>query len=307
MIVVFGSMNADLVFRVPSLPRAGETVMAPAYEVIPGGKGGNQAAAAARAGAEVRMAGQVGDDAFGRLLVSSLEGAGVDVSAVVAGTTRTGCAAICVDPQAENQIAVAGGANLEARSADVPDGWLSPKTILMMQMEVTPDENWALAARARKAGARVILNAAPATTLDGAAFGLLDVLIVNEIEAITVAGAAGVANHEPDGAAQALAERFGIACIVTLGGRGAAGFEGGRRHFADPLPVVPVDSTGAGDAFCGVFAASLDAGMGFDEALRRAGVGGALACTRVGAQTGMPAAAEIDARFADGSRGTDGL
>lgn len=297
MIVVFGSMNADLVFRVPSLPRPGESVLAPAYDVIPGGKGGNQAAAAARAGAETRMVGRVGNDEFGPLLMESLGRAGVDTSAVRPCEARTGCAAITVDPQAENQIAIACGANLEARAAHVPDDWLSPRTILMLQMEVPPEENWILADRARKAGGRVILNAAPAEPLGGAVFELIDVLIVNEIEAVTIAGAEGLPAGEATDAARALAERFGIACVVTLGAKGAAGFAGVREHFAAPLSVVPVDTTGAGDAFCGVFAASLDAGMDFDDALRRAGIGGALACTRTGAQTGMPDAPEIDAHF----------
>jgi ribokinase len=297
MIIVFGSLNADLVFRVPSLPRPGETVQTRAYEVIPGGKGGNQAVAAARAGARTRMVGCLGEDEFGRRLLESLSGAGVDTSAVTLRGERTGCAAICVDTGGENQIAVAGGANLEARAADVPEDWLTPDTIVMMQMEVTPEENWALAARAKEKGARVILNAAPAATLPESVFGQLDGLIVNELEATLVAGAAGLPDNDPQQAARALSDTFDLDCVVTLGSKGAAGFSRGQSYFTPPLPITPIDTTGAGDAFCGVFAASLDSGMNFDDALRRAGIGGSLACTRTGAQTGMPDAGAIDALF----------
>jgi ribokinase len=297
MIVVFGSLNADLVFRVPSLPVAGETVLTRAYTVVPGGKGGNQAVAAARAGAATRMAGCVGEDDFGQLLLASLNRVGVDTSAVARTGTFSGCAAISVDPGGENQIAVAAGANLEARAANVPEDWLTPDTTLMLQMEVAPEENWALATRARERGARVILNAAPAAALPESVLRLLDVLIVNELEACVVARAAGLAHDDPQRAARSMAQAYALDCVVTLGGEGAAGFSRGKCYVAPPHPITPLDTTGAGDAFCGVFAASLDNGMDFDDALRRAGIGGALACTRAGAQTGMADATEIDALF----------
>ncbi|MBE0529773.1 MAG: ribokinase [Rhodospirillales bacterium] len=293
MIVVFGSLNADLVFPVPSLPRPGETVLAPAYSVVAGGKGANQAYAAARAGAPTRMAGCIGDDEFGRVLLSSLSGAGVDTEGVLRCEQRTGCAAIAVDAAGENQIAVAAGANLEARAAQVPDDWLTPKTVLVLQMEVPAAENWTLIARAKQAGARVLLNVAPAAPVPPSVLEFVDVLIVNQTEAMVVAEAAGVPETDPIRAVRSLARGFKMTTVVTLGAKGAFACVGDDEWDVPPLKVSPIDTTGAGDAFCGVLAASLDAGLAFTEALRRAGTAGALACTRAGAQTAMADAADI--------------
>lgn len=293
MIVVFGSLNVDLVFRAPSLPRPGETVLAPEYTAIPGGKGANQAYAAARAGGAVRMVGCVGKDDFADILLSSLAGAGVDTGGVARVENRTGCAAIVVDARGENQIAVGAGANLEARAGQVPDSWLGPKATVVLQMEVPVAENWTLIGRAKQAGSRVILNVAPAGPVPPSVLEFVDVLVVNETEAMVVAEAAGIPEVDPVQAARSLARGHDLACVVTLGAKGAAAFTGDGDWEVPPLTIRPVDTTGAGDTFCGVLAASLDAGDSFAEALRRAGVGGALACTRAGAQTGMPDAAAI--------------
>lgn len=295
MIVVFGSLNVDLVFQLPSLPRPGETVLAPSYTAIAGGKGANQAFAAARAGATVRMTGCVGKDDFADIGLSSLAGAGVDTGGVTRGEGRTGCAAIAVDARGENQIAVAAGANLEARAEQVPDSWLGPKATVVLQMEVPEAENWALIGRAKQAGSRIILNVAPAGPVPPSVLEFVDVLVVNETEAIVVAEAAGIPEVDPIQAARSLARGHDMACVVTLGAKGAIAFTGSGDWEVPPLTVKPVDTTGAGDTFCGVLAASLDAGDSFAEALRRAGVAGALACTRAGAQTGMPDAAAIAA------------
>ncbi len=297
MIVVFGSLNADLVFRVPSLPRPGETVLAPAYAVVPGCKGANQAYAAARADAPTRMAGCVGNDEFGRVLLSSLSSAGVDTAGVLRCEQRTGCAAIAVDSRGENQIAVAAGANREARATQVPNDWLTPDTVLVLQMEVPAVENWALIARAKQAGGRVVLNVAPAAPVPPSVLEFVDVLIVNQTEAMVVAEAAGVPETDPIRAIRSLARGFGMTTVVTLGADGAFACAGDEEWEVPPLKVSPVDTTGAGDAFCGVLAAALDAGLAFTEALRRAGTAGALACTRAGAQTAMPDAADIEARL----------
>lgn len=299
MIVVFGSINVDLVFRVTSLPRPGETVLAPSYAAIAGGKGANQAFAAAKAGARVRMVGCVGDDDFADIVLSSLAGAGVDNDGVKRCGSRTGCAAIAVDARGENQIAVAAGANMEAHADQVPDAWLGPQTTVVLQMEVPAAENWALIGRAKQAGARVLLNVAPAMPVPPSVLEFVDILIVNETEAMVVAEAAGIPEIDPVDAARGLARGHDLACIVTLGSKGAVAFSGDGDWEVPPLAIKPVDTTGAGDTFCGVLAAALDAGADFSEALRRAGVGGALACTRAGAQTGMPDKAEIEARLHD--------
>lgn len=302
MIVVFGSLNVDLVMQVSTLPRPGETVLCPGYRMKAGGKGANQAVAAARAGAQVGMYGQVGDDAFGPFMTTTLGSEGIDVSGV--GTVRgrpTGCAAICVDDAAENLIAVASGANLDAAANQVPDAKLGAETTLLMQMEVPHAENWALLARARGRGARTILNVAPAAVVPRAALEQLDVLVLNEMEARTVAGDADLGISDgPAELAAALARLGGRTCVITLGSRGTVAADaGGTVWGVGVLPITPVDTTGAGDAYCGVLAAGLDGGLDLPEALHRAAVGAGLACLALGAQESLPRRADIDARLAE--------
>ena len=187
MIVVFGGLNMDLVFPVQHLPRPGETVLGTRYQTVAGGKGANQAVAACRAGAATAMAGCVGQDAFGDLVVEELRAAGVNGSAIGRVDEPTGCAAIGVDSAAENQIMVASGANLRARADQVPDSFLTPETTVLLQLEVTIEENWRLLARAKSAGARTVLNAAPAHPIPGHVLADLDALIMNEHETETIA------------------------------------------------------------------------------------------------------------------------
>ncbi len=310
MIVVFGSINADLVMAVETLPRAGETVLCPSYQVAPGGKGANQAAAAARAGAEVAMFGQVGADGFGDLAVQALADAGVDTGGVLRARAPTACAAIGVDKDGENQIIVASGANLQARADQVPDALLGPETTLVLQLEVPIEEIAALTARARRAGARIILNAAPAGPAPDAVLRSVDVLVVNGIEAEALCqeiggqgiggqGIGGQGTAGPEAAAMSLAETFGVICAVTLGGEGARAFGPEGAWSVDALRVTPVDTTGAGDAFVGVLAASLDSGCRFEQALHRASVGAGLACLAEGAQAALADGATIEARLSD--------
>lgn len=300
MIVVFGSLNLDLVLTVPALPRPGETVLCPGYVLKPGGKGANQAVAAARAGAEVRLFGRVGDDAFGRQLCQHLAGEGVDIAGVATDAAPTGCAAVCVDGQGENQIVVAGGANLALRADQVPDAVLTPAATVLMQMEVPAAQVQALIARARARGARTVLNLAPAGELPRAVLAELDVLVVNALEAAALAQRFGLTGATPRDHARALAASGPVTCVVTLGGAGALAAEpDGRLWHVPALPVAPVDTTGAGDAFCGVLAASLDAGDALPMALRCASVAAGLACLALGAQESLPGAAAIAARLAE--------
>jgi ribokinase len=300
MIVVFGSINADLVMIVDSLPRAGETVLCPSYQVAPGGKGANQAAAAARAGAKVAMFGQVGTDGFGDLAVRALADAGVDTGGVLRARAPTGCAAIGVDKAGENQIIVASGANLCARADQVPDALLGPETTLVLQLEVPVEEIARLAARAGRRGARIIFNAAPAGPVPDALLRSVDILVVNEFEAETLCqGIGGQGTGGPVAAARGLAETLGVICAVTLGGEGARAFGPEGAWTVDALKITPVDTTGAGDAFVGVLAASLDAARGFEESLHRASVGAGLACLAEGAQSALPDGAAIDKRLSD--------
>jgi ribokinase len=300
MILVFGSLNMDLVMTVPVLPKPGETVLCPGYTLKPGGKGNNQAVAAARAGAPVAMAGCVGPDAFGSGLVENLVRAGVDTSDINLVEQPTGCAMICVDADAENFITVASGANLAAASDRIADSKLGPGTTVLMQMEVPAEQNWALIRRAHDLGSRTVLNVAPAADVPSDILKLIDVLVVNEHEAADIGGRLGLSTSSSTGLARDLARTCGVTCVVTLGSAGALMAEsGGALWTAAPLKINPVDTTGAGDAFCGILTAALDGGAEPKDALHRASVGASLACMALGAQESLPTSEAIDARLRD--------
>ena len=283
MIVVFGGINLDLVAQVAQLPRPGETLTARTLVTAPGGKGANQALAARRAGAEVALHGAVGSDAFSEPALALLREAGVNLRGVRATDAPTGVALIHVEDSGENAITVIAGANLLAAASDVPDAALGPRTTLLLQLETRIDESLALATRGRRRGARVILNAAPALPLDRAWFDVVDVLIVNEHEAATLARELDLP-VEAGAFAAALARRRPVSIVVTLGARGALAVANDTRCVVPAFPVRCVDTVGAGDAFVGTLAAALDAESRLPRALARACAAGALACTRVGAQ-----------------------
>lgn len=301
MIVVFGSLNVDVMIAVETLPLPGETVLGPGYRLTAGGKGANQALAAARAGADVVMIGSIGSDPLAETAIADLKAAGIDLSRLARVEEPTGLAAICVDRAGENQIVVASGANTRTSATLVPDALLDSGTILVLQMEVPVSENLALMNRARARGCRVLLNAAPAAPLTLGALQQVDWLVVNEHEAGQLArhlGLGGVSNLQES--AQEIAKASGAIVIVTLGAAGATAFARDRDPLAVPaLPVHPVDTVGAGDAFVGGLAAAFDRGHQLQDALRFAAVGGALACLRTGAQPSLPSRAEIELRLPD--------
>jgi ribokinase len=281
MIVVFGSINVDLLVPVPHLPTRGETVLGGDYRIAPGGKGANQALAARRAGAEVTLAGAVGNDAFAEIALSLLRRDGVDLSLVAISARSTGCATITIDLAGDNQIAVSSGANLDTKAAQVSDHLLGPDTVLVLQREVPVAENAALIQRARGRGSRIVMSLAPAGPIAPARFEDIDISIANESEAIALGGDAANLIRE--------------ASIVTRGSAGAAAHLTGGDIIAVPaLAIDPIDSTGAGDTFAGVLAAGLDQGLSLDGALRRASAAAALACLMLGAQEAMPNRAAID-------------
>lgn len=292
MILVFGSINVDLAARVDALPRRGETIHAHGLAVSPGGKGANQALAARRAGADVALAGAVGGDAFARDALALLEAGGVDLAHVRRHDATTGVALIHVDAAGDNAITVVPGANAFATAEDVPEALLARATTLMLQLEVPAAQSLALARRARAAGARTMLNAAPATPLDAGWLGNLGVLVVNAIEARTLAPAFGVP-EPPEAFAASLARRHALDVVVTLGGDGALAAARGALYRVPAQAVQVVDTVGAGDAFAGALAAALDGGAGWPHALACAAVAGALACTRSGAQAALPDRAAI--------------
>lgn len=290
MIVVFGSINLDLIFALTHLPRPGETVLGPRTRIEPGGKGANQAVAAARDGAHVAMVGAVGHDALAEAALTLLRDAGVDLSRVVAtAEAATGCAAVQVDPAGHNAIAVGSGANLFTRASQVEDGLLTPTTTLVLQMEVDPNEIVTLITRARGRVGRIILNLAPAGPLPREILTAVDILTVNETEAVWIGDHLGVGDD-----ATAIRSALGVDVVRTLGGQGleAATRAGVFRLAA--RPVTPVDTTAAGDGFVGVMAASLDRGASLDAALRRATAAAGLCCTREGSQGSLPWATETD-------------
>ncbi|WP_372623985.1 ribokinase [Falsiroseomonas sp.] len=292
-VLVFGSANADLVFAVPNLPLPGETVLGEGVRSFPGGKGANQAVAAARDGAMVAFAGCVGRDGFAAVATGALREAGVDLSRLVVVDQPTGCAAICVDHAGRNQIAVAPGANLAARSAQVEDAALHPGVVLLLQMEVPAAEIAALVARAKARGARVVLNLAPPGELPAETLRALDLLVVNEHEAAVLAARLGCA---ADAAGLRAALRTDVA--VTRGEAGAEAATAAGLVAVPAFPVTPVDTTGAGDCWCGVLVAALDRGLPLAAAMRRAAAAAAIACTRPGAAAAMPEAAETEALLA---------
>ena len=284
MILVFGSINVDLVAPVPHLPQPGETVLGGDYALLPGGKGANQALAARRAGSEVVLAGAIGRDAFASIALSLLRRDGVDTRLVRELDRPTGCAAIMVSAAGENAIAVSPGVNSETRSDWVPDELLDPRTIVVAQMEVPFGETASLIRRARMRGARCLLNLAPALSLDPGLLSEIDLLVTNKREAMTLG---------PDPVE--LARRLRRGLVVTRGAAGAIVLLADGSALEVPaLSVDPVDTTGAGDTFVGVLAAALNLGSSFEQALSRASAAAGLACLAYGAQTAMPDAEAID-------------
>jgi ribokinase len=298
MIVVFASIILDHVAVVPRLPGPGETVIGPSYQVFPGGKGANQALAAARSGAPVKVGGAVGHDAAAESALVLLREDGVDLSGVEQVDLPTGAAFIGVDARGQNQIIVTAGANLKARASSLAAHIWTKGDILLLQCETPEAECVAIAKAAKAADARVILNAAPAGPVNADLIDLLDVLIVNEHEAVVFSVSRDWDERDPDLIAARVDRELGIACIATLGAEGCIGWSGGVRRSLPAPPVRVIDTVAAGDAFVGAFAASLHAGMGFSGALQRGIAAGSLACTRPGAQPSLPKAAEIEALVA---------
>jgi ribokinase len=290
LVVVFGSINLDLIFNLPRIPKPGETVLGPSTRIEPGGKGANQAVAAARDGAETIMAGAVGRDALADGAMRLLRAAGVNLDRVRAVEATTGCAAISVDPGGDNAIAVGSGANLLASASQVEDALLGPGSTVVLQMEVPPAETETLIARAKARGARVVLNLAPAAALAEASLLAVDVLVVNQTEAEWLAGHLGCPASAP-----ALHDRLGgVAVALTRGGEGAEVASHEAAWHEPALAIEAADTTAAGDCFVGVLAYRLDRGETLRAAVRRASVAAALCCTRHGSQGSLPLATETD-------------
>jgi ribokinase len=286
MILVAGSANLDFVVRANHIPLPGETVLGDNFQTFPGGKGANQAVASARAGgAPTHLLAAIGADAFAQPIEASLLEANVHLHALRDHALPTGCAFICVSFEGENAITVAPGANAALGPEHLPP--LSGFSHLLLQLETPLLTVTAYAMAARNQGVIVVLNAAPAQALAKELLAHVDILVVNQGELATVAGHAGTI-------VQCLKCIEVPTLVVTLGARGCIARSHGEMLFAPAFPVTTIDTTAAGDSFCGVLIAALSQGNTLEQALRRANAAGAMACTRVGAQASIPSAAEVD-------------
>lgn len=299
MIIVIGSLNIDLIATTPNLPRPGETVPGTDFSTAAGGKGANQALAARRAGAEVRMAGAVGDDQFSAPALELLDAAGVDLSHVKHRTVPTGTAVILVGGDGENMITVIPGANGTV-TADMARAALQragPGDTLLLQMEIPAAAIEASLAAARAQGVRSILNIAPLTGDVTRLSALADIVVANETEFERLSGKPAGSPAEIRACLETLHGARGQSLVVTLGADGVLAAHEGQIISVAAIPIKPVDTVGAGDTFCGYMAQALDAGLDFEAALRRASVAGALACLEHGAQPAIPLAADVDLRL----------
>ncbi|MFI9603753.1 ribokinase [Streptomyces sp. NPDC052043] len=294
-LLVVGSANADLVIGVERRPAAGETVLGSDLSVHPGGKGANQAAAAARLGARTALLARVGDDDHGRLLLDAQRAAGVDPAGVLVGGAPTGVALITVDPSGDNSIVVSPGANGRLTPEDVraAGALLRTSRVVSAQLEI-PLETVEETARNLAPGSRFVLNPSPPRPLPRELLKACDPLIVNEHEAKVILGGSE-AGDAPEDWARDLLALGPRSVVITLGGEGAlvASVDGVAR--VPSVKVDAVDTTGAGDAFTAALAWRLGAGATLEEAAAYAARVGALAVTRRGAQESYPTAAEVDA------------
>jgi ribokinase len=294
-IVIVGSLNMDLVVEVPLIPQPGETVLGKNFATFPGGKGANQAVAAARLGADVTMIGRVGADEFGEQLLDSARREGIDVSQIgIDDHTATGVAMIAVDASGQNSIAVASGANFRLTAQNVRQGWrqLTGIDLLVMPLETPLETIRTAILLAKESNVRVVLNPAPAQKLPLDILSHVDVLVPNEPETAQLTGLPLETDEDTHKAAQHLLAQGVGSVVLTLGSRGALVLDGTGSvpeftHVA-PYDVAIADTTAAGDAFVAALAVSLGEGASLVEATRFANACGALTVTKTGAQPSLP-------------------
>ena len=297
MITVLGSINMDLIAMVERLPTAGETVAGTDFSTAAGGKGANQALAAQRAGSDVRMCGAVGNDEFSNSALAFLSLAGADLSGVDHVDGPTGTALIMVDVDGENIISVVPGANgsVSDHQAQETVRQMERGDHLLLQLEIPSAAISAALDAARSAGVVSMLNIAPLTAEAASLAARADIVIANETEFELLARRTLTDNADRERELLSLHGKTGQTLIVTLGADGVMAARDGSLVQARGLTIEPKDTVGAGDTFCGYLASGLDAGMAFDDALKRAAVAGSLACLKTGAQPAIPEASEVQA------------
>ena len=298
LIVVLGGINMDLVASTERVPAPGETVFGRSFHTAPGGKGANQAVAAARLGANMRMVGRVGQDEFGPSLIAGMEKEGIDVSGVAVDPDNpSGIAMIILDDDKQNYIIATYGANLasDARQVNAVEAALDGADALLLQLE-TPLEVAIESARiARRRGVRVVWDPAPALDMGREAYALCDVLTPNQVEAEFLTGVRVTDTDSARLAARALADTGVSSPVITLGEEGAFYIADGEEGFAPPFEVNIIDTVAAGDAFSAGLAVALAEGGSLPEAVRYGCAAGGLAVSRTGAQEAMPYRHEVDA------------
>ena len=307
MITVVGSLNIDLVVQAPRMPVPGETIVGHGFHIVPGGKGANQAVAAARLGAQVTMVGRGGNDGFGQMQRQAMEALGIDTDFLITDEEApTGTAVIIVDAQGQNSIVVVSGANRRLTPADVEAARqaIGASDALLLQLESPIPTVQRAAEVARDRGVPVILNPAPAPTqpLPGPLLRSVDYLIPNEVEATALTGIQAVDQSGAERAAASLQTQGIETVIVTLGAQGALAVSPQRVIHAPAFLVKAVDTTAAGDAFVASFAVALCEGQILTEALRFANAGGALAITKLGAQPSLPSREEVEVLLKEGQQ-----
>ena len=297
MLIVFGAINQDYIFKTSDLPEAGETLLASDYDVYAGGKGANQALAAARMGTKTALISCVGNDGAGIRMMSHLKRDGVMVTGVAESENfLTGTASIISSSTGQRHTVVAPGANADAHQDQIPDEILKPGNIVLMQMELSVTENEKLINRAHERGAKTILNLAPAMKISDSVLKKLDYLIVNQIEARQMAATLGLdVEKTPETQAKALSKAGNLNCIVTMGDKGstAATLSGQIVKVKAMQLETVVDTTGAGDAYCGTFAACIHNGETLLSAMKYASIAGTLACRGYGAQDSFAYSGDI--------------
>jgi len=293
-ILVIGSLNADLVVRAPRFPAPGETISGEDLAIIPGGKGANQAVAAARQGAQVSMLGRVGSDSFGPTLTQNLQTNNVDTTHVYTDASATGTAIIVVDASGQNSIVLSPGANGKVTLADVDAFPFQEEKMLLLQLEIPLETVTHAASLARQNGLRVILNPAPARPIPDSLLADVDILIPNESELQLLSGQSVTDTDSAKAAAHILLEKGVKTVIVTLGANGALLVTDEKTTHVSTFKVDVVDTTAAGDAFISGLAAALLKGKSLEEAVHYGNASGALAATKFGAQPSLPTQNEVE-------------
>lgn len=299
-VLVIGSLNMDLVVQCEHLPQRGQTIMGGEFFTAPGGKGANQAVAAARLGARVSMAGCVGRDAFGETLIAGLRDAGIRTNDVMRVDRQTGIALITVDAAGANTIVVASGANVDCDAALVDRALTNADGpgILLLQHEIPPEANARAIQAARQAGWFVMVNPAPAHPIPANLLPLIDLITPNETEAAAILDCSIAGRTDALAAARSLLAMGARAVIMTLGGEGAIYCDASRAWHIPAAPVQAVDTTAAGDAYIGALAAAFAEPKLLEVSLGFAAAAAALAVTRRGAQPSLASRAELAAFIA---------